>query len=52
MVDFDAAAIEQLQQLTGRTMRLQASIQDGMLWLGDSSQTIEIGMTVLRENKR
>jgi uncharacterized protein YaeQ len=52
VVDFDAAAIEQLQQLTSRTMRLQASIQDGMLWLGDSSQTIEIDMTVLQESSR
>ncbi len=50
VVDFDAMDIEQLQQLASRTMRLQASVQDGMLWLGDSSQTIETGMTVLQES--
>jgi len=46
--NLDASAIEQLQQLCGRTMRLQASIQDGTLWLGDTEQSIELSLSHLQ----
>jgi len=35
-------ACEQLSELCSRTMRLQATIQDGTMWLGDEAQSIEI----------
>ena len=32
----------QLESLCNRTMRLQATIQDGTMWLGDDEQSIEL----------
>lgn len=40
--NFDADAVARLEELVDRTMRLQASIQDGSLWLGNSNDTIEL----------
>lgn len=42
VVNFDAGAIGQLERLCDRTMRLQASVQDGTLWLGNTDNTIEL----------
>lgn len=40
---FDCAALDKLETLIGRTMEIQASIQDGQLWLtiGDESMLVE-----------
>ncbi|MDP2504766.1 MULTISPECIES: YaeQ family protein [unclassified Oceanobacter] len=40
--NLDADAIAQLTSLYDRTMRLQASIQDATLWLGNDQGSIEI----------
>lgn len=46
VVNLDAAAVSQLEQLHQRTMRLQATIQDGLLWLGDENHSIEVASEV------
>jgi len=46
--EFDNAAIEQLQQLADRTMRLQANIQDGVMWLGNNEHSIELKAEALQ----
>ncbi|WP_430462859.1 YaeQ family protein [Thalassolituus sp. LLYu03] len=40
--NFDADAIAQLEGLVDRSMRLQANIQDGTLWLGNNDTSIEL----------
>lgn len=46
VLEFDASAISQLNALCDRTMRLQASIQDGSLWLGNSDGSVELNLQV------
>ncbi len=38
----DAAAVSQLGNMADRSMRLQATIEDDTLWLGNDKQTVEI----------
>ncbi|HFD88151.1 MAG TPA: YaeQ family protein [Gammaproteobacteria bacterium] len=40
----------QLVDLTARTMRLQCTIQDGLIWLADESRSIEIHLEKLYGN--
>jgi len=40
--------VTQLESMVERTMRLQATIQDGSLWFGNGDQTIEITPEVLQ----
>ena len=40
---------QQLVDLTQRTMRLQCTIQDGLIWLADESQTIQVNLETLKE---
>jgi uncharacterized protein YaeQ len=46
VVNLDSAATGQLVKLHQRGMRLQATIQDGLVWLGDENQSIEISSEV------
>lgn len=39
--------VSQLESLASRTMRLQATVQDGTLWLGDDTKSIELTPDVL-----
>ena len=39
--------VSQVESLASRTMRLQATIQDGTLWLGDDTHSIELTPEVL-----
>jgi uncharacterized protein YaeQ len=39
---------QQLATLAQRTMRLQCTIEDGGVWLGDHTQTVEVGLTHLK----
>ena len=40
-----ADASQQLATLAQRSMRLQCTIEDGVAWIGDTSQTVEVGFT-------
>lgn len=40
---------QQLVDLTKRTMRLQCTIQDGLIWLADEAQSIEVQLLTLKE---
>lgn len=40
-----ADASQQLATLAQRSMRLQCTIQDGGVWLGDDKQTVEVALT-------
>lgn len=51
VIALNPTAIEQLDTLAERTMRLQASIQDATLWLGNTDRSIEIQPTVLQAAK-
>ena len=42
VIDLPAAAVQELGSLVQRSMRLQCSIQDGEVWLGDDEQTVHI----------
>ena len=42
------AAVQALGQLAQRNMQLQATIQDGQLWLGDGQQTVALEPTLLQ----
>src|SRR5690606_40549710 len=46
VLEFDAPAPSPLNPLCDRTMRLQASIQDGSLWLGNSDGSVELNLQV------
>lgn len=37
-----AEAVEQLAALVQRTMRLQCTVQDGQIWLGDAQQSVQL----------
>jgi len=43
------AASQALARLAQRTMQLQCTIQDGQLWIGDGSQTVQVDVAVLRD---
>ena len=38
----DAAASQALAGLAQRTMQLQVTVQDGSVWIGDGTQTVEV----------
>jgi uncharacterized protein YaeQ len=38
----DAAASQELATLAQRTMQLQVTVQDGSVWIGDGSRTVEL----------
>ncbi len=42
---------QQLVDLTKRTMRLQCTIQDGLIWLADETQSIQIQLSTLKERR-
>jgi uncharacterized protein YaeQ len=42
VIDLDADAVRELGELAQRSMRLQCSIQDGEVWLGDEQRTVHI----------
>ena len=41
---------EQLAQLAQRTMRLQCTIQEGTVWLGDGERSVEVEMVVWKQH--
>lgn len=45
VINLDAAAIEQLNQLARRSMSLHCNIQEQTLSMGDDAQTVEINQT-------
>lgn len=42
VVELPAPAVAALAGLVQRSMRLQLTVQDGLIWLGDGAQTVEI----------
>ncbi|NVK21721.1 MAG: YaeQ family protein [Kangiellaceae bacterium] len=42
ILHFPDEQVDNLEQMAARTMQLQATIQDGQLWLNDGNQTISI----------
>ena len=38
----DTAASQELAKLSQRTMQLQVTVQDGSVWIGDGTQTVEL----------
>ena len=48
----DAAASQALAALATRSMQLQVTVQDGQVWVGDGSRSVEIHPTVLKAATR
>ena len=48
----DAAASQQLATLASRAMQLQVTVQDGLIWVSDGTQTVEIHPQVLKAATR
>lgn len=48
VVELPLEATRALAQLAQRSMRLQCTVQDGTIWLGDESTSVEIQPVVLR----
>jgi uncharacterized protein YaeQ len=46
----DAAQSQALAALAQRTMQLQVTVQDGAVWIGDGTSTVEITPTLLELN--
>lgn len=44
VIRLDAECVEAFAALIARTMRLQCTIQDGHLWIGDDTSTVEVCM--------
>lgn len=40
---------QELAKLAQRTMRLQCTIQDGQIWMGDGEQTVQLELNVLKQ---
>jgi uncharacterized protein YaeQ len=45
----DDEQLAQLSAFAGRTMNLQATIQDGAIWLSDSQNNLEIHLTAWQQ---
>lgn len=45
----DDEQLAQLSDFAGRTMTLQATIQDGAIWLSDSQNNLEIHLTAWQQ---
>lgn len=43
--------VAQLTQLVNRSMRIQANISDGTLWLSDEQQNVEVNFTTLQSSE-
>ena len=50
VVHLPQQAIQQLAKLAQRSMQLQASIQDGQVWFGDVSDSIDITLQTLKQS--
>ncbi|MCU0806256.1 MAG: YaeQ family protein [Burkholderiales bacterium] len=46
VVEVPHAASQALARLAQRSMRLQCTVQDAHVWLGDDTQTVEVALTV------
>ena len=44
-----ADAVEQLTQLVQRTMRLQCTVQDAQIWLGDAEQSVQLEVATWKQ---
>ncbi len=42
IVNISPSSVQQLAQLAQRTIRLQCTIQDGQVWLGDEATSVEV----------
>jgi len=48
VIDLPAEAVAALADLAQRSMRLQCTVQDGELWLGDTTQSVHVVPRVLK----
>lgn len=48
VIDLPVEAVQKLAALAQRTMRLQCTLQDGEMWLGDGEQTVHLAPRVLK----
>ena len=48
----DAAASQQLATLATRSMQLQVTVQDGQVWVGDGTQSVEVHPVLLKAATR
>lgn len=49
VANLSSAMSQELAKLAQRTMRLQCTIQDGQIWMGDGEQTVQIELNVLKQ---
>ena len=54
VINLDQDSTQSMRRLAQRNMRLQCTIQDGQVWLGDDKESVVVESTVLKEmqNKR
>jgi uncharacterized protein YaeQ len=50
IIDFPADNLSELTQCVARTMSLQCTIQDGLIWFGDAQNSIEITPVISQDN--
>jgi uncharacterized protein YaeQ len=48
VIDLPSAATQSLTKLARRTMRLQCTIQDGVIWLADDNHHVEVNPVTLK----
>lgn len=48
IIDLQTESTRELAKLAQRTMRLQCTIQDGQVWLGDGDRSVQVERTVLK----
>ena len=48
----DATASQALAALANRSMQLQITVQDGLVWVSDGTQTVELHPQALKEATR
>jgi len=48
VINLPLATTQALAKLARRTMQLQCTIQDGVIWLGSGDETVQVGWTTLK----
>lgn len=50
IIDFPVEQLSELTQCVARTMSLQCTIQDGLIWFGDAQNSIEIAPVIWQDS--
>lgn len=51
IISLTPETVDQLTQLANRSMRIQANISDGILWLNDDQHNVEVNFTTLQSSE-